>query len=122
MSTAGAGRGKSLSSPMSADDIAGVSYLYPRGNFSQSTGSIAGRITFPDGRGVHLASVVTIRPTGAALSALTDPEGRFRIAGVPPDQYLIFAHPLPPTPLEGATGAVVALRAGPDGRPIASDQ
>jgi Matrixin. len=122
MSTEAAGRATSLYSPLTADDIAGVSYLYPRGNFSQSTGSIAGRITFPDGRGVHLASVVAIRPTGAALSALTDPDGRFRIDGVPPNQYLLYAHPLPPPPRAGAAAGDLTLPVGADGQPVAADQ
>src|SRR5262249_13776385 len=73
MSTEAAGRATSLHAPLTADDIAGISYLYPRGNLAQTSGSIAGRITFPGGQGIHLASVVAIRPTGAAVSAMTDP-------------------------------------------------
>src|SRR5207248_7190534 len=62
MSTEIAGRATSLYSPLTADDIAGISYLYPKGNLAQSTGSIAGRITLANGQGIHLASVVAIRP------------------------------------------------------------
>jgi uncharacterized protein (TIGR03437 family) len=122
MSTEAAGRATSLYAPLTADDIAGISYLYPKGSFSQATGSIAGRIAFPDGRGIHLASVVAIRPTGPALSALTDPDGRFRIDGVPPNQYLLYAHPVPPPPRAGAAAGDLTLPVGPDGQPQAADQ
>jgi uncharacterized protein (TIGR03437 family) len=118
MSTEAAGRATSLYAPLTADDIAGISYLYPKGSFSQATGSIAGRITFSNGQGVHLASVVAIRPTGPALSALTDPDGRFRIDGVPPNQYLLYVHPVPPAPRSGAAPGDLTLPLGPDGRPV----
>jgi uncharacterized protein (TIGR03437 family) len=118
MSTEAAGRATSLYSPLTADDIAGISFLYPRGSFSQATGSIAGRIAFPNGQGVHLASVVAIRPTGAALSALTDPDGRFRIDGVPPNQYQLYVHPVPPPGRAGAAPGDLSLPVGPDGQPL----
>src|ERR1019366_872974 len=56
-------RATSLYSPLTADDIAGISYLYPAGNFAQTTGTIAGRVSFSTGQGIHLASVVAICPT-----------------------------------------------------------
>ena len=118
MSTEAAGRATSFYSPLAADDIAGISYLYPRGNLAQSTGSIAGRIAFPGGQGIHLASVVAIRPTGAAVSALTDPDGRYRIDGVPPGQYLLYVHPLPPSSRAGAAPGDLRLPVGPDGLPV----
>jgi uncharacterized protein (TIGR03437 family) len=41
--------------------------------------------------------VVAISPTGPAVSALTDPNGTYRIDGVPPNLgYEIYVHPLPP--------------------------
>src|SRR5437667_36150 len=101
MSTEAAGRATSLYSPLTADDIAGISYLYPRGTLSQSTGIIAGRITSPGGQGIHLASVVAIRPTGPAVSAMTDPDGRYRIDGVPAGQYVLYVHPPPPSTRTG---------------------
>jgi uncharacterized protein (TIGR03437 family) len=121
MSTEAAGRATSLYAPLTADDIAGISYLYPKGTFSQATGSISGRITFPNGQGVHLASVVAIRPTGPAISALTDPDGQFRIDGVPPNQYLLYVHPVPPPPRAGAAPGDLTLPVGPDGQPVQAD-
>jgi len=117
MSTEAAGRATSLYTPLTADDIAGISYLYPRGNLSQSAGSIAGRITFPGGQGIHMASVVAIRATGAAVSAVTDPDGRYRIDGVPAGQYLLYVHPLPPSSRAGAAPGDVRMPVGPDGLP-----
>jgi len=87
-------RATTLSHPIDADDVAGISVLYPNASFAR-LGSIAGRVT-SGGSGVHLTSVVAIRAGGAAVSALTNPDGTYRIDGVPPGQYFVYAHPLPP--------------------------
>jgi hypothetical protein len=93
MSTA-ATRATSLTKPIDADDIAGLSVLYPASSFSALTGTLTGRVT-ARGSGVHMASVVAIRDGYGAVSALTRPDGSFEIDGVPPGQYYIYAHPLP---------------------------
>ena len=87
-------RATTLSHPVDADDIAAVSVLYPNASFSK-LGSISGRIT-SGGSGVALSSVVAIRAGGSAVSALTNPDGTYRIDGVPNGQYFVYAHPLPP--------------------------
>ena len=88
-------RATTLSHPIDADDIAGLSILYPTPAFSQF-GTIAGRITNGTA-GVHLASVVAIHQGGwGAVSALTNPDGTFQIQGVPAGQYFVYAHTLPP--------------------------
>lgn len=94
--------------PLTPDDVAGISLLYPRGDFSLVTGSISGRVTM-NGNGVNLASVVAIAPNGTAISTLTNPDGTYRIDGIPPRAYLVYVHPLPP-PLLGqpAPGDVIA--------------
>src|SRR5262249_19423789 len=102
-------------------DIAGISSLYPARNFAQATGVIAGRVAFPGGQGIHLASVVAIRPTGPAISALTDLDGRYRIEGVPPGQYLIYAHPVPPPARAGVAPGDLWLPVDADGRQTAAD-
>ncbi len=84
----------SLMAPLDADDIAGISTLYPNANLAQ-TGSISGRIT-SGGSGVHLESVVAIRAGAGAVSTLTNPDGTYEIDGVPPGQYKVYAHALPP--------------------------
>jgi len=81
--------------PLDVDDIAAISLLYPR-NFGGNTGTITGTVT-AGGAGVHMASVVALRPDGSAVSALTNPDGTYRIDGIPPGNYFIYVQPLPPT-------------------------
>jgi uncharacterized protein (TIGR03437 family) len=110
-------RTTSRSKPLTTDDIAAVSSLYPSASFADSTGSISGRVTM-NANGVNLASVVAIAPSGAAVSTLTNPDGTYRISGVPGGNYFIYVHPLPP-PRPGQTlpGDVIhPLDA--DGRPV----
>jgi uncharacterized protein (TIGR03437 family) len=121
MSTEAAGRATSLYAPLTADDFAGLSYLYPGRSFSQSTGGISGRVALPSGQGLHLASVVAIRPAGGAISALTDPDGRYRIDGIPPGSYLVYAHPVPAPARAGVAPGDLWLPVDPDGRQIAAE-
>ena len=81
--------------PLSPDDVAGISLLYPGQNFLQSTGTISGSVLVA-GKGVNLANVVALSANGTAISALTNPDGSFLIQGVPPGQYYVYASPLPP--------------------------
>ncbi|MBL8231888.1 MAG: matrixin family metalloprotease [Bryobacterales bacterium] len=104
--------------PLGSDDIAGISLLYPARTFSASTGSISGRVTMA-GTGVNLASVVAIPPMGTAISTLTHPDGTYRIDGIPPGQYHLYVHPLPPAGLDEASPANIVLPLGPDNRPFA---
>ena len=87
-------RATTLSHPVSADDAAGISVLYPNANFAQF-GSITGKIT-AGGKGVHLASVVAIQSGADAVSAVTNQDGSFRMDGVPAGQYAIYVHTMPP--------------------------
>ena len=95
MSTA-VSRATNRARPLDADDIAGVSLLYPRGGFPAGYGSISGQVTMA-GQGLHLASVVAILPNGSAVSNLTNPDGTYEIDGLPPGTYWVYVHPLPPT-------------------------
>jgi hypothetical protein len=81
--------------PVFADDAAGVSFLYPNDRFTQETGAISGRLTL-DRAPVNLGSVVALTPNGPAYNVLTAPDGTYRLDGLRPGQYLVFAHPLPP--------------------------
>lgn len=93
--------------PVFADDAAGVSSLYPNPEFARTTGSISGRVTL-SGTGVHLASVVALTANGPAFSTMTNPDGTYRIDGLPADSYWVYAHPLPPAePGEPTPGAIV---------------
>jgi len=83
--------------PIDADDVAAFSVLYGAANWSANYGSISGHVTFAGGNtGVSLASVVALPDDGPAVSALTDPAGFYNISGVPPGNYMVFVHPLPP--------------------------
>lgn len=91
--------GSTKENPLGADDIAGISGLYPVGNFSSTTSSISGTVTM-NGAGVNLASVVVISPFNPAIAALTNPDGTYQITGIPPGVYMVYVEPLPP-PTEG---------------------
>jgi len=111
MSTA-VSRATNRALPLDADDIAGVSLLYPAGGFPAGFGSITGTVTM-GGQGVHLASVVALLPNGSAVSNLTNPDGSYEIDGVPPGNYWVYVHPLPPT-------ANVWLPEDVNGNPVAA--
>jgi hypothetical protein len=88
------------SSPLGADDIAGISLLYPSGNYLATVGSISGTVTL-GGNGVNLASVVAIAANSPAIATLTNPDGRYLLGGLQPGvEYYVYVHPLPP-PAEG---------------------
>ena len=89
-------RGTSKAKPLAVDDIAGLSALYPSKTYGQSTGSISGRVTMGSDS-VNMASVVAISFGGVAVSALTNPDGTYRIDGIPVGSgYMVYVHPLPP--------------------------
>lgn len=85
----------SKATPLGADDVAGISLLYPADKYLSTVGSISGRVTL-GGNGVSLASVVALSPSNPAISTLSNPDGTYEIDGIPPGQYFIYAHPLPP--------------------------
>jgi len=91
-------RATSLSKPIDVDDVAGISQLYPTLASASQYGSISGTITYSsDNSPVHMASVVAIRAGAPAVSALTLPDGSYEIDGIPPGEYFLYVHPLPPT-------------------------
>jgi uncharacterized protein (TIGR03437 family) len=89
-------RNTSRTRPIDADDMAGLSVLYPSANWTANFGTISGRVTYSDGQSVALASVVAIPNNGPAVSALTNPDGSYSITGLPPNTYELYVHPLPP--------------------------
>jgi uncharacterized protein (TIGR03437 family) len=111
-------RTTSRSKPLTTDDVAAISSLYPSQSFAESTASISGRVTMTGSNGVNLASVVAIAPSGAAVSTLTNPDGTYRISGAPAGNYFLYVHPLPP-PRPGQTvpGDVIQPL-DVDGKPI----
>ena len=78
-----------------ADDIAGISDLYPDANFRARTGSVGGTIT-KNGRGVLGAHVVAFNTqTGAMVGGFSlTASGDFVIAGLDPGPHLLRVEPL----------------------------
>ena len=78
-----------------ADDIAGISDLYPTSSAISDTGSIFGRVT-KNGQGVLGAHVIAFDPErGVLISNFTlNPQGEFVIARLPPGPYVLRVEPL----------------------------
>lgn len=78
-----------------ADDIAGLSDLYPAGGFEDDTGSVSGRVT-KNGQGVFGAHVVAFNPaTGAMVGNFSlNSQGQFSIAGLTPGSHILRVEPL----------------------------
>lgn len=110
-------RATSRARPIDEDDMAGLSLLYPNAKFAASTGSIAGRVT-SGGQGVHLASVVALRQSGPAVSALSNPDGTYRIEGLAPGEYFVYVRPLPPATDTDLGPAEILLPIDPDGNAV----
>jgi hypothetical protein len=105
--------------PILPDDVVGLSLLYPTAKFREGLGAITGRVTTRQNEPVRLASVVAIAPGGAAISTLTHPDGTYRIEGLPPGQYFLYTHALPPALLGEATPGNVVLPVDEANRPMA---
>ena len=88
-------RDTSRTRPIDLDDIAGIMLLYGNPASAAALGSISGQV-LSNGRPVALASVVALTATGPAVSTLTNPDGTFRISGLPARQYWVYVHPAPP--------------------------
>ncbi len=107
--------GSTRANPLGADDIAGISELYPAGNFSAGTGTVSGTVLYLGGTPANLASVTVIAPGMDAVSALTNPDGTYTIRGIPPGQYQVYVTALPPA-FEGESGNDgITYPVGPDG-------
>jgi hypothetical protein len=106
----------SKASPLAADDIAGISQLYPTDKYLSTVGAISGTVTLK-GNGVNMASVVAIAPNTPAISTLTNPDGTYQLIGLNPNAtYYVYVHPLPP-PLEGESApANIAPPVDPKGK------
>jgi len=118
----GAVRNTSRARPLDADDIAGFLDLYGAAGskpWTDNYGSISGTVTFAGGRPAALASVVAIPAAGPAVSALTNPDGTYTIKGLPPNNYLLYVHQLPPDAIV-ANGAGLLLPTDPSGAPFSN--
>jgi hypothetical protein len=84
-----------------ADDIAGLSEVYPRSGSSGSTGAMTGRVT-KNGQAVFGAHVVAFNPaTGALVGNFTvDTQGHVTITGLSPGPYVVRVEPIDDADLE----------------------
>jgi hypothetical protein len=89
------GRGTTADRTLQPDDIAGVSDLYPDGDFEDTTGAVTGRVV-RNGTGVIGAHIVAFNPTTGALigSFSLGQGGAFQIAGLTPGAHVIRVEPL----------------------------
>ena len=80
---------------LKADDIAGVSDLYPDADLRGRTGSIQGRVR-QNGRGVLGAHVVAFNPrTGSLIAGFAlNAQGEFGIAGLEPGLHILRVEPI----------------------------
>jgi hypothetical protein len=92
----------SKAAPLGPDDIAGISLLYPAGNYQSTVGSISGTVTM-NGAPISLASVVAISASTPVITSLTNQDGTYQINGLAPGEYFVYVQPLPaPLPFESA--------------------
>ena len=80
---------------LKADDIAGISDLYPDGDFTTTDGSLSGRVT-RDGQPLFGAHVVAYdAATGLMVGGFTlNAQGQFSIGGLSPGPHLVRVEPI----------------------------
>jgi Matrixin len=80
---------------LKADDVAGISDLYPTAAFTRDTGSVSGSVV-EDGTGLFGAHVVAFDVTsGTLVGGFTlDERGRFSIGGLSPGPHVLRVEPL----------------------------
>lgn len=88
-------RGTIADRVLQADDIAGISDLYPAAGVVDATGGITGRVT-KNGMGVLGAHVAAINPeTGAIVGTFAlNEKGEFAIVRLEPGPYILRVEPL----------------------------
>jgi hypothetical protein len=93
--------GSTANRTLRADDIAGVSDIYPAAGFTSVTGSLTGRVR-KDGHGVFGAhvSMFDLRSGDLVANFALDEEGTFTAAGLQPGSYVVRVEPLDDGDLE----------------------
>ena len=85
------------SGSLAEDDRVGASLLRPRAGWTSRVGAIAGALE-SDGAAVPYAHVYALRQTAGGLrdpvGAFANARGEFVIEGLPPGDYVLWAHPL----------------------------
>lgn len=89
------GRGSIAGRTLQADDIAGISDLYPEADVASTFGTISGRVT-KDGRPLFGAHVVAFDPATRAMvgNFTLNEQGQFSIGGLTPGPRILRVEPL----------------------------
>ena len=89
------GAGITTGRTLRADDIAGISDIYPDGNFRTELGSLSGKVT-KDGKPVFGAQIVAFDPRDGTLVATFSlgSQGEFSIGGLSPGPHILRVEPL----------------------------
>jgi hypothetical protein len=100
------GPGSTQDRVLQPDDIAGVSDLYPDGDFTQRTGVARGRVV-RGGAGILGAHVIAFNPaTGQLIAGFSvNRDGEFEIAGLSPGAHVIRVEPLDDADIESFFGS-----------------
>jgi hypothetical protein len=87
--------GTTVGRAVKADDIAGISDIYPGSEFRRNTGSVSGRVT-KAGRGVIGAHITAFNPrTGRLVAGFSlNDDGAFTVAGLEPGPQVLRVEPL----------------------------
>ena len=95
---------------LKADDIAGISDLYPDGNFTTSTGSISGTVT-KDGQPIFGAHIVAFDPASGSMVATfsLNAQGQFSINGLSPGPHVVRVEPLDDAEIDSFFDASLAV-------------
>ena len=89
------GRGEIADRVLQPDDIAGVSDLYPEGNFDDTTGGVRGRVSRGATAVVGAHVVAFNLRTRALVGGFSlNNQGEFQILGLAPGPYLVRVEPL----------------------------
>jgi len=104
------GSGTIAGRTLKADDIAGISDLYPDGNFTASTGSISGTVT-KDGQPIFGAHIVAFDPAAGSMVATfsLNAQGQFSISGLSPGPHVIRVEPLDDAEIDSFFDASLAV-------------
>jgi hypothetical protein len=80
---------------LKADDVAGISEIYPASTFARETGSLSGKVT-KSGKGVLGAHIIAFNPrTGKLVGGFSlSEDGSFVIAGLEPGPQVLRVEPL----------------------------
>ena len=89
------GAGTTTGRTLRADDIAGISDLYPDGDFTTATGSLSGRVT-KDGQGLFGAHIVAFDPANGTMvgNFALNAQGEFSMAGLSPGPHVVRVEPI----------------------------